>query len=144
MPASIHHEGDTHLIGQAGLAMIHHECDLVTLLWKTIQEDLVDFLRFQSKSVWVTEHIFNHTRFLDLLEKEITTEQGAGTRVHVSKPGRTRSAAEEYRRPGPERPRVPLDPRVVELLRLPPDPQRRKKERKHFLGRGNPRRPSKN
>ena len=109
------------------LALIHRQHKLIALLWETIQEHIINPRRLKSGNAYEIERI-----------------QGSSQVSYGACCGATGSTGEESRRSEPEHPGTPQDSRVRELLGKASNPLRRKKEREHFLGRGNPRRPSKN
>ena len=145
---SIEYDGSAHLSRQQGttlLAGIHQEQELTALLWRTIQEDLFEFLRIQPDSGLVSRPIHDRNILLNLLNKAIDMEIENRIRVRCPWHKEVRlSESEEPPRIGPKRRWTPPHPIVRDPQRLPPDPQKRREEQDHFLGGGNPRRPSKN
>lgn len=146
MSTSISHEAkrvQVHTDYAVNLANVHHEHALACLLWRTIQDDLVEFLRPGTEGLGPIEHFGSRTRLLDLLEAESTP--GDEDRTQAQEPWlRGTQAAEKLGPTEPEPRRILPSPGVKEIRVPPPDPKRREREREHFLGGGNPRRPSEN
>ncbi len=129
----------------AGLAGTHQEQELTALLWRTIQEDLFEFLQIEPESGVARTPIHNRNILLNLINKAIDIE--SDNRIRVCGLGHKEvrfSEPEEPPRTGPTRRWSSPPPAIQDPHRLPPDPQKRREEREHFLGGGNPRRPSKN
>ncbi len=127
------------------LAQIHHEWELASLLWETIQDELMSFLTPEASESETYRFVHNQTRLENLYREEILAEIEKNRRsddwgleeIQLSDTGSPERNPER-------RQRSLYYPSIRELRGLPPDKKRRRKERDHFLGRENPRRPSLN
>ncbi len=123
------------------LTHIHREQSLPSILWHTIQEDLLKFLEpaegIQRKHIHSQETLLNLISNTDRNEIDFQPRIGRTCRETIW-------MSEDNRRINPKRTRVPANPALKELRGLSPDPKRRKEEQEHFLGGENLRRPSMN
>ncbi len=127
------------------LVQIHHEWELASLLWETIQDELLEFLRPESDDSDAFHLVHNQTRLENLYREEILAEIESETHIQDRELQYVRFSATEFPGRDPERRQGSLYyPSIRELRGLPPDKKKQHKEREHFLGRENTRRPSKN
>ncbi|HPA44708.1 MAG TPA: hypothetical protein PLZ55_12240 [bacterium] len=126
------------------LANMHQGKELTSLLWQTIQDDLLHFLEPGTEPKTPQKNIHNQNVLLELIQEEINIEEDeTETAVRRLWSVEIRSAGKKRRIDRTRRWLVPY-PHIRELRGLPSDEKKRKEEEEHFLGGGNPRRPSEN